>query len=193
MEKTFVNALAYSRVLRFLIIFVLVSIIVIDVFVIALVARVIDHASPEQRSRITFLMILLLLSSSTGFLLFYLTRRNLRDQWIKTDKRGIIYNSWSKKISASWDEVTGVSIASRGRYGQALRHKALRIETKSGTIYALPIFVDKSMPIPQLKFGMASQKLSYPGGKVKKIDVRDCDVHKELKNYIPDLFDESIV
>ena len=193
MEKTFVNALAYSRILRFLIIFVLVSIIVIDAFVIALVAKSIDYASPEQRSRITLLMILLLLSSSIGFLLFYLTRRELRDQLIKTDERGIVYNSWSKKISASWDEVLGVSIASRGRYDQALRHKALRIDTKNGTIYALPIFVDKSMPIPQLKFGMLSQKLSYPGGKVKKIDVGDCDVHKELKNHIPDLLDESIV
>jgi len=187
MEKTFVNALGYSRILRYLIIFVLVAIIVIDAFVIALVMKVIDYASPAERSRIILLVALLFLSSAAGFPLFYFAQRSLRDQWIKIDDQGITYNSWSKKISASWEQVTGVSIASRGRYGQALRHKALCIDTRKGKIYALPIFVDKSTPIPQLKYGMASKKLSYPDGRTKQIDTQNSDVYVELMNYIPNL------
>ena len=52
MGKTFVNALAYSRVLKLLTIFALSFVVVADALVIALVIKVIDFASPEERTRI---------------------------------------------------------------------------------------------------------------------------------------------
>ena len=191
MGKTFVNALAYSRTLRILIILILITIVLIDVVVIALVVKLISYASPEHRTRIIFLLSLLLLSSASGFPVFYLIYRSLRDQWVRTDDRGITYNSWAKKVSASWDEVTGVSVVSRGRYGQVFRNKALRINTRKGRFYIPPIFVDKSMPIPQLKLGMSSQRFSYPGGRTKEINIQNSDVYTELQNYVPDLLNAS--
>lgn len=187
MGKTFVNALAYSKLLKLSMIFALTAVIVIDIFVIALVVKVISYASPEQRARIIFLLVLMLLSSALGFPLFYIIYRSLRDQWIKTDDRGITYNSWVKKISASWDEVTGVSAVSRGGYGQALPAKSLRIDTKKGRIYAVPFLVDKSMPIPKLKLGLSSQRLSYPDGKTKEMSIQNSDIYMELQKHIPDL------
>jgi hypothetical protein len=189
-EKTFINTLAYSRILKYLMIFILSIIIIIDVLVIALVINLIEYAPPEKRSGIILRVILLMVATVAGLPLFYFVRRNLRDQWIKINDEGLKYNSWTTKISTPWNEVTGVSIVSRGRYGQALRTKALRIDTRYGSIYALPIFVDKSMPIPELKFGMLSRKLSYPNGRTKEISVQDSDIYKELKNYIPNLLDK---
>ena len=143
MEKIFVNAFAYSKTLKSLIILILAFVVIVDVLVIALVMKVIDDASPEERAKIIRLVVLMLLSSVAGFILFYLMRRYFRDQWIKIDDQGIRYNAWAMKISASWNEVTIVSVVSRGKYGQALRNKALRIDTEKSRIYALPIFVDK--------------------------------------------------
>jgi len=187
MEKIFVNALAYSRVLKSLMIAVLIFVVIMDIALTALVMKVIGYATPEERTKLITLTVLLLLSSAIGFLLFYFIRRSIREQWIKTGEQGIAYGSWAKKVSASWDDVTGVSIVSRGRYGQALRAKGLRIDTNSGKIYALPTFVDKSLPIPQLKMSLSSQKLLYPDGTLKKVDVKTCDVYMELQNYIPEL------
>lgn len=190
--KTFVNALAYSRILKLLIIFVLTVIVVVDVLVIALVVNVISYASPEQRVRIICLVVLLLLSSASGVPVFYLIHRSLRDQWIRTDDQGITYNSWAKKVSVSWDEVTGVSVVSRGRYGQALRNKVLRIDTKKGRFYASPMLADKSMPIPQLKLGVSSQRFSYPDGRTKEVNIQNSDIYMELQKYIPDLLNASL-
>ena len=180
MEKTFVNALAYSRILKLLTIFVLAFVVVADALIIALVVKVIDFASPEERTKVTRLLALFLFSSATGFPLFYLLHRSLRDQCIKTDDRGITYNSLTRKISASWDEVGGVSVVSRGRHGQALR-----VDTRKGRFYVLPVFVDKSMPMPKLKIGLSSRRLSYPNGRMKELDIKSNDVYVELKNYIP--------
>ena len=130
MEKTFVNVLAYSRLLRLVIIFALAFVVTVDVIVITLVIKVVGYASLEERTKIIRLVILLLLSSAAGFSLFYLIHGSLRNQWIRTDDTGITYNSWAKKISASWDEVTSVSVVPPGRY------QALRIETKKGKFYA---------------------------------------------------------
>lgn len=47
MEKTFVNALAYSRILRSIMVLVLAFIVVVDISLISLVIKVIDHATPE--------------------------------------------------------------------------------------------------------------------------------------------------
>jgi len=182
MEKTFVNVLAYSRILKLLTIFVLAFVAVADALIIALVIKVIDFASPEEQVKVTRLLALFLFSSVAGFLLFYLLHRGLRDQWIRTDERGITYNSLTRKISASWDEVTGVSVVSRGRYGQALR-----VNTRKGRFYVLPVFVDKSMPIPKLKIGVSSRRLSYPNGRMKELDIKSNDVYVELKNYISNL------
>ena len=187
MEKTFVNALAYSRILKLMIIATLVFIVIVDVLIISLVVKVIDHATPEERTRLIRLVVLMIFSSAAGFPLFYFVHRYLREQWISIGDAGIRYNSLGKKIAAAWDEITGVSIVSRGRFGQALRTKGLRIDTKNGKIYALPIFVHKSTPIPQLKPGISSQKLVYPDGKVKKLDVETSDIYMELKNYVPEL------
>jgi len=192
MEKMFVNVFAHSRILKSLTILILAFVIVVDMLIIILVINVMDDASLEERARIIRLMVLLLLSSVAGFPLFYFMHRYLRDQWIKIDDQGIAYNSWAKKISASWDEVTGVSVASRGRYGQALRDKALRIDTRKGQIYALPTFVDKSMPIPQMKLSISNRKLSYPGGKIREINIQDCDICAELRNHIPDRLNASL-
>ena len=191
MEKTFVNALAYSRILKLMIIAALVFIVMVDALVISLVLKVIDQATPEERTKVIPLVVLMLFSSAAGFPFFYFIHRTLREQWISIGDAGIRYNSLGKKISASWDEVTGVSIVSRGRFGQALRTKGLRIDTKNGKIYALPVFVHKSMPIPQLKPGMSSQKLVYPDGKIKKIDVETSDIYMELQNHIPELLNAS--
>lgn len=187
MEKTFVNALAYSKILKYFIIATLIFIAIVDISLVSLVVKAIGHAAPEERTRIMGLLAVLLLSSAVGFPFFYLMYRSLKKHWIKTDHQGITYNSWGKKISASWDEVTGVSIVSRGRYGQALRAKGLRIDTKKGKIYALPIFVDSAMPIPQLKMGISTQKLLYPDGKIRIADAKSCDIYMELQNYIPEL------
>jgi len=192
MEKIFVNAFAYSKTLKSLIILILAFVVIVDILVIALVMKVIDDASPEDRAKIIRLLVLMLLSSIAGFILFYLMRRYFRDQWIKTDDQGIKYNAWAMKISASWDEVTGVSVVSRGKYGQALRDKAFRIDTEKSRIYALPIFVDKSMPIPQVKLGISSRKLSYPDGRIKEINIQDSDICAELRKHIPDLIDASL-
>ena len=189
MEKTFVNALAYSKALRSVMIVVLILVVVIDIFTTSLVIKTINHATPAERARIIDLLTILLLSSATSFPFFYLIHRSLRKQWIKIDDVGITYNSWGRKISASWNEVTGASIVSRGRYGQALRTKGLRIDTENGRIYALPIFVDSSMPIPQLKMGISSQRLLYPDGRAKTIEVKTSDIYTELQNYIPHLLD----
>lgn len=180
MEKTFVNALAYSRILKLLTIFVLSFVVLADALIMALVVKVIDFASPEERTRITWLLALFLFSSAAGFPLFYFLHRSLRDQWIKTEDRGITYNSLTRKISASWDEVTGVSVVSRGRHSQALR-----IDTRRGRFYVLPVFVDKSIPIPKLKIGVSSRRLSYPNGRMKELDIESSDVYMELRNYIP--------
>ncbi|MFC1715349.1 hypothetical protein ACFL6S_16895 [Candidatus Poribacteria bacterium] len=187
MEKTFVNALAYSRLLKSVIIVVLVFVVVVDIYIISLVMKVIGHATPEERTKIISLLVLLLLSSAAGFPFFYLIHRSFRKQWIKINDEGITYNSWSRKISASWDEVIGASVVSRGRYGQALRTKGLRIDTKKGKIYALPIFVDSSMPIPQLKMGISSQRLLYPDGRIELVDLETSDICTELRNHIPEL------
>jgi hypothetical protein len=192
MEKTFVNALAYSRIAKLLIILVLTIVVVVDVLAITLVVNAINYASAEQRIRIIGLLTLLLLSSASGFPILYLMHRSLRDQWIRTDDRGITYNSWAKKISATWDEVTGVSVVSRGRYGQALRNRALCIDTKKGRFYAPSTFVDKSMPIPQLKLGVSSQRFSYPDGRTKEVNIRNSDIYMELRNYIPELLNSSL-
>lgn len=192
MEKKFVNALAYSKVLRLLTIFVLVAVIAIDMLVIAMVAEVIGYTSPEERAKIIRLLVLLLLSSASGFPVLYLIHRSLRDQWITIGEQGIAYNSWAKKISASWDEVTKVSVVSRGRYGQASRTKGLRIDSKAGKIYALPTFVDESMPIPQMKFGISSQKFCYPNGRIKEIKIQNSDICAELQNHIPDLLNAAL-
>jgi len=191
MEKTFVNALAYSKILKYLIIATLVFIAIVDISLVSLVVKIIGYATPEARTRITGLVALLLLSSAMGFPFFYLTHRSLKKHWIKTDDQGITYNSWGRKISASWDEVTGVSIVSRGRYGQALRTKGLRIDTKKGKIYALPIFVDSAMPIPQLKMGISAQKLLYPDGRIRVVDAESSDIYMELQNYVPELLNAS--
>jgi hypothetical protein len=37
---------------------------------------------------------------------------------------------------------------------------------------ATPIFVDKSMPIPKLKIGVSSRRLSYPNGRVRDLDIK---------------------
>ena len=192
MEKTFVNVLAHSRALKLLTVLVLTSIVVIDALAIALVVRAVDYASPENRARMIWMLVLLLISSAPGFPVLYLIRRALLDHWMKTDDRGIAYNSWAKKVSVSWDEVTGVSIVSRGRYGQALRSKALRMDTAKGTFYALPTFVDKSMPIPQLKPGISTQRLSYPNGEIREINVQNSDIYLELQDRIPDLLETSL-
>jgi len=192
MEKIFVNAFAYSKILKSLIILILAFVVIVDILVIALVMRVMDDASPEERAKIIRLLVLMLLSSIAGFILFYLMRRYFRDQWIKIDDQGIKYNTWFMKISASWDEVTGVSVVSRGKYGQALRNKAFRIDTEKNRIYALPIFVDKSMPIPQVKLGISSRKLSYPDGRIKEINIQNSDICTELRKHIPDLIDASL-
>lgn len=180
MGKTFVNALAYSRILTLLTVFVLSFVVLADALIIALVIKAMDSASPEERAKITWLLALFLFSSAAGFALLYLLHRSLRDQWIRTDDRGITYKSLSRKISASWDEVTGVSVVSRGRHGGALR-----VDTRKGRFYVLPVFVDKSMPIPRLKIGVSSQRLSYPNGRMKELDIKSSDVYVELKNYIP--------
>ena len=187
MEKTFVNALAYSRILKWVMIAALVFIVVVDALVISLVMKVIDQATPEERTKVIRLVVLMLFSSAAGFPLFYFVHRTLREQWISIGDAGIRYNSLGRKVSASWDEVTGVSIVSRGRFGQALRTKGLRVNTKNGKIYALPTFVDKSMPIPQLKPGISSQRLVYPDGKVKRLEVETSDIYMGLKNYVPEL------
>ena len=192
MEKTFVNALAYSRILKFVIIFVLAFVVIVDILVIALVIKVIGYASSEERTRIVRLLALLHISSAMGFPLFYFLHRSLRNQWIRIGDSGITYNSWSRKVSAAWDEVAGVSVISRGKYGQASRGGVLRIDTKRGGIYALPIFVDKSMPIPQLRFGISSWKLSYPDGRIREVSIKNSDIYMELRNYVPDLFSASL-
>ena len=87
--------------------------------------------------------------------------------------------------------VIGVSIVSRGRYGQALRAKGLRIDTKNGKIYALPIFVDSAMPSPQQKMSISTQKLLYPDGRTRIVDAESCDIYMELQNYIPELLNVS--
>ena len=191
MERTFVNALAYSRLLKSVMIVVLVFAVVVDIYIISLVMKVIDHATPEERTKIISLLAILLLSSAAGFPFFYLIHRSLRKQWIRIDDEGITYNSWSRKTSASWDEVTAVSVVSRGKYGQALRTKGLRIDTEKGMIYALPIFVDSSMPIPQLKMGISSQRLLYPDGRIKVVDLETSDIYTELRNHIPELLNIS--
>ncbi len=127
MEKTFVNALAYSRILKLLIIFVPSFVVVADALIIAVLIKVMDFASPEERVKITWLLAFFLLSSAAAFPLFYLLHRSLREHWIKTDDRGIMYNSLTRKISASWDEVTDVSVVSRGRHSQASR-----VDTRRG-------------------------------------------------------------
>ena len=166
----FVNALAYSRILKSIMIATLAFIVIVDISLGSLVLKVADHAAPEERTKIIGLLALLLLSSAIGFPLFYLIHRSFKKHWIKTDDQGITYNSWGRKVSASWDDVTGVSIVSRGRYAQALRTKGLRIDTKKGKIYALPIFVDNAMPIPQLKMAIFAQKLLYPDGRIRIVD-----------------------
>lgn len=191
MEKIFINALAYSKILKSMMIITLFFIVAVDVMCIALVMRVINEATPEERTKIIALTQILILSGAMGFPLFYLIRRSLREQWIKIGDDGIMYNSWAKKISASWDEVKGVSIVSRGRYGQALRAKGLCIDTKNGKIYALPSFVDNSKPIPQLKMGMSSQRLVYPDGVIKEASVETSDIYVELQNYIPEFLANS--
>ena len=191
MEKTFVNALAYSRILRSVMIATLILVVIVDIYLISRVVKVIDHATSEERTRIISLLAILLLNSAAGFPFFYLIHRGLRRQSIRTDDQGITYSSWGRKISASWDEVTSVSIVSRGGYGQALRTKGLRIDTRKGKIYALPIFVDSSMPIPQLRMGISSRELLYPDGRVKVVEVEASDIYTELQNYIPELLNVS--
>ncbi len=187
MEKTFVNVLAHSKVLKLLIILILAFVVVADVLVITFIVSLIDYASPEQRAKITRLMALLIISSVAGFPLLYFVRRSLRDQWVKTNDTGITYNSWTKKMSARWSEVTKISVVPRGRY------RVLRIDTKKGRFHISPLFVDKSMPIPKLKPGISSQKLSYPGGRIKEVNnIQDSDIYIELQNYIPDLLNASL-
>ena len=188
MEKMFVNALAYSKILKWVMVIALIFILMIDMLFISLVVKVIDSATPEERTKIIWLAVLLILSSAAGFPIFYFVRRSLREQWIGIGEQGIRYNSPGKKIAASWDQVVSVSIVSRGRFGQALRTKGLRIDTKNGQIYALPIFVDKSAPIPQLKMGISSQKLLYPDGRTREMNAETSDVYMELQNHIPELF-----
>ena len=191
MEKTFVNPLAYSRILKLVMIGALIFVVIVDVLVVFLLVKVSDYATPEERERLLWLVVPLLLSSVTGFPLFYFIHRTIREQWIETSDQGIRYNSLGKKLSASWAEVISVSIVSRGRYGQALRTKGLLIDTSKGKIYALPTFVDKSEPIPQLRMGISSQRLLYPNGRTRKVDVETSDVYAELQNYVPELFGVS--
>ena len=191
MEKTFVNVLAYSRTLKAFMIGILVFAVFSDAIVISLVVKVIDQATPDERTKIIGLLAVLLSSTCLGFPLLYLLHQSLRKHWIRTDEQGITYNFWGRNISASWEQVNNVSIVSRGRHGQALRTKGLRIDTKNGIIYALPILVDKSSPIPQLTMGITSRNLRYPDGRIRKIGVETSDIYLELQNYIPELLKDS--
>ena len=78
MEKTFVNALAYSKILKYLIIATLIFIAIVDISLVLLVLKAADHAAPEERTKIIGLLALLLLSSAIGFPLFYLIRSEER-------------------------------------------------------------------------------------------------------------------
>lgn len=187
MEKTFVNVLAYSRALQVIIILVLVFIVFSDALAITIVIKIAGYTTTEERAWIDRLIALLLLSSASGFVIFYLINRSLKAHWIKTNDWGIIYNSLTKKVSASWDEVTRVFTASRGTFGQVLPVQALRICTKKGNFYVSPMFVDKSMPIPKLKYGRMSRKLYYPDGSTKQISIHNSDIYPELQKYIPEI------
>jgi len=186
MEKTYINSLAYSKAFKLLIILIPAALVIIDAFMFALILNVLNYAMPDEKAKLSNLFFILVLSSISGFIIFYILYRSLHSYWIKIGESGITYNSLSKKIHATWDEVSDVSIVLRGSFGQRLINKSLRITTKKGRFYISPTFVDKSQPIPQLKFSMRSQWFVYPNGIKKELNINNSDIYTELKNYIPE-------
>ena len=187
MQKTFVNALAYSRLLKLLMISVLVFVGVVDLSITYIIIKLIPYAAPEEKIRITQMLVVMLVASASGVPLFYFVHRSMKAQWLRIDQNGIEYYTWTKKISVSWNEIKDIFIVPRGR-----NITALRIKTPEGNFYISPMFVDKSKPIPQVKLRLSGLKLVYPPDELRSLDIQKNEVFAEVRNYLPDLVEAAV-